>query len=216
MSEMKTLLWGIALIILVGIGGLVYRNAVSRPIAPAGACTLDAKVCPDGTAVGRVAPACDFAPCPPPNVSIAGLSFALPVAFDPTMPPEGALAAYAGTTSSASSSPDRIIIYSYDLGTTSAQQVMRATALGDASGAPVSPSAFSATTIGNHTYSFVVLGRFEGVVHTAYYLTLGTRLVRFDAITPNVTDWMDPNLKISSVIGDQALRVTLATLQTNQ
>jgi len=30
-------------------------------------CTLDAKICPDGTAVGRVAPDCEFAPCPEPQ-----------------------------------------------------------------------------------------------------------------------------------------------------
>jgi hypothetical protein len=28
------------------------------------ACTLDAKMCPDGSAVGRVPPTCEFAPCP--------------------------------------------------------------------------------------------------------------------------------------------------------
>jgi hypothetical protein len=28
------------------------------------ACTADAKVCPDGSAVGRTAPNCEFAPCP--------------------------------------------------------------------------------------------------------------------------------------------------------
>ncbi len=27
-------------------------------------CTAEAKVCPDGTAVGRVPPSCEFAPCP--------------------------------------------------------------------------------------------------------------------------------------------------------
>src|SRR3989338_8752233 len=27
-------------------------------------CTLDAKLCPDGSAVGRVLPNCEFAPCP--------------------------------------------------------------------------------------------------------------------------------------------------------
>lgn len=30
------------------------------------ACTMDAKQCPDGSYVGRVAPNCEFAPCPPP------------------------------------------------------------------------------------------------------------------------------------------------------
>jgi len=28
------------------------------------ACTMEAKICPDGTAVGRVGPKCEFAPCP--------------------------------------------------------------------------------------------------------------------------------------------------------
>lgn len=29
------------------------------------ACTLDAKICPDGSSVGRIPPSCEFAPCPP-------------------------------------------------------------------------------------------------------------------------------------------------------
>lgn len=27
-------------------------------------CTMDAKMCPDGSYVGRVPPSCNFAPCP--------------------------------------------------------------------------------------------------------------------------------------------------------
>ncbi len=30
-------------------------------------CTMDAKLCPDGSAVGRVPPECEFAPCPGPG-----------------------------------------------------------------------------------------------------------------------------------------------------
>lgn len=33
------------------------------------ACTMDAKICPDGSAVGRVGPNCEFAPCPDASVS---------------------------------------------------------------------------------------------------------------------------------------------------
>ena len=40
------------------------RNAPS-PVA----CTLEAKICPDGTSVGRVGPQCDFAPCPTDSVT---------------------------------------------------------------------------------------------------------------------------------------------------
>lgn len=43
------------------------------------ACTMDAKQCPDGSFVGRVAPSCEFAPCPSstdscPNPSIADVN----------------------------------------------------------------------------------------------------------------------------------------------
>lgn len=31
------------------------------------ACTEEAKLCPDGSAVGRTGPNCEFAPCPPIN-----------------------------------------------------------------------------------------------------------------------------------------------------
>ncbi|PIP62301.1 hypothetical protein COW98_04885 [Candidatus Roizmanbacteria bacterium CG22_combo_CG10-13_8_21_14_all_35_9] len=30
-------------------------------------CTLEAKICPDGSAVGRVLPNCEFSPCPTIN-----------------------------------------------------------------------------------------------------------------------------------------------------
>lgn len=33
-------------------------------------CTMDAKICPDGSSVGRVAPTCEFAECPLPNVQM--------------------------------------------------------------------------------------------------------------------------------------------------
>lgn len=32
-------------------------------------CTLDARICPDGSAVGRTPPLCEFAPCPSPFIS---------------------------------------------------------------------------------------------------------------------------------------------------
>ncbi len=41
------------------------------------ACTMEAKICPDGTGVGRTGPNCEFAPCPgetaPPNIQ-SGIS----------------------------------------------------------------------------------------------------------------------------------------------
>ena len=43
--------------------GLTYQQSSSVPNGPI-ACTQEAKMCPDGTSVGRVGPNCEFAPCP--------------------------------------------------------------------------------------------------------------------------------------------------------
>lgn len=221
---MKTLFLGIALIVLVGIGGLVYRNSLTRPVVSTGACTLDAKVCPDGSAVGRVAPDCNFAACPAPNVTLdsAHIVFALPAGYsDAALPDSDAIAAYESADPSVSgtastSQADELVIHDYAIpsGETGAD-VMHATAIGDASGLPASPSAFAAATLGNATYTMVVLGRFEGVVHVAYYLPRGADVLRFDAIDRGVTDWTNSSLNVAALPANAALRAMLATIQTN-
>lgn len=40
------------------------RIATPNPSEPVIACTADAKVCPDGSSVGRKGPACQFEACP--------------------------------------------------------------------------------------------------------------------------------------------------------
>lgn len=47
-------------LILVLISGCQFYE---EPVA----CTMDAKECPDGSAVGRIPPDCQFAPCPGEN-----------------------------------------------------------------------------------------------------------------------------------------------------
>ena len=42
----------------------ISETMPDNPVDPAVACTMDAQICPDGSAVGRVAPDCQFAPCP--------------------------------------------------------------------------------------------------------------------------------------------------------
>ncbi|MDD2807513.1 MAG: hypothetical protein PHW95_03285 [Patescibacteria group bacterium] len=59
----KKILLLIALIILVGGVGYYFWQANSQP-SNLVACTMEAKLCPDGTAVGRTGPNCEFAPCP--------------------------------------------------------------------------------------------------------------------------------------------------------
>lgn len=79
---MKHLLIASGLLVGIAIIGFLYRNAIEEPSTrPSGvACTMEAKICPDGTAVGRQRPSCDFSPCLYPNVELesVGVAFAVP------------------------------------------------------------------------------------------------------------------------------------------
>lgn len=59
----------VALIILALAGAFFLffssRNASEDIVT----CTMDALICPDGTAVGRTGPNCSFAPCPTPTAT---------------------------------------------------------------------------------------------------------------------------------------------------
>ncbi len=70
----------IGIVVVVLAGAIVLFNM--RPNSSTGnvpqnqptsinqvACPQDAKQCPDGSYVARVAPSCDFAPCPPINIT---------------------------------------------------------------------------------------------------------------------------------------------------
>ena len=43
---------------------VVFAGATGNTNPPPIACTQEAKICPDGSVVGRVGPNCEFAPCP--------------------------------------------------------------------------------------------------------------------------------------------------------
>lgn len=67
LNLIKTLLISLtAVLILASIAGGVYFLAKSSEPKQV-ACTMEAKVCPDGTSVGRSGPKCEFAPCPTPT-----------------------------------------------------------------------------------------------------------------------------------------------------
>lgn len=71
---------GILVLISLGAGGYYFYNQQQSlvveeqilvpPAQPSAsipvmrACTLEAKLCPDGSSVGRTGPNCEFAPCP--------------------------------------------------------------------------------------------------------------------------------------------------------
>ena len=212
---MKTLLLGIVLLIILGIGGLVYRNALEHPSQPI-TCPMDALACPDGTSVSRTGSSCAFPVCPPPNVALAdvGVAFALPAGFvAAALPDSASVAAYQIPATSSASSTAGIIIRRFAISASStALATIQQTAIGGASGAPVSPASFTSTTFGTHRFTIVPIERFEGVIDTAYYLARGTDVLRFDAVDQGA-DWTNPNLDVSTLPAHAALEKLLATLQ---
>ncbi len=57
----KILIIGIAIIIAAIAGVVAWQRFFSeKPVA----CTMETKLCPDGSYVGRTGPKCEFAPCP--------------------------------------------------------------------------------------------------------------------------------------------------------
>jgi len=57
------------------------------------ACTADAKICPDGSAVGRVPPDCEFAPCPEQVVCAADVMECPDGSYVARVPPDCSFAA---------------------------------------------------------------------------------------------------------------------------
>lgn len=53
---------------IVAIGaGFLFLEPQTKPQGVA--CTMEAKICPDGSAVGRVGPQCEFTACPTPTMT---------------------------------------------------------------------------------------------------------------------------------------------------
>lgn len=212
---MKRLFLGILAIILVGFGGLVYRNAVEHPAQPI-ACPMDALVCPDGTSVARGGITCSFPVCPPPNVSFSdvGIAFAVPEDFAESEFPDAASVATYSLMIASSTKSANIVVRRYAIAASStALMTIQQTALGGASGLPVAVTAYSSTVFGMYRLTVVTIERFEGVIDTAYYLARATDVLRFDAIDREVVNWTDPNLDTSILLAHVALRELLLTLQ---
>jgi hypothetical protein len=62
-------IFAVLLIALVGVAGAVYFYSIDAspvavvPVTPV-VCTEEAKICPDGSSVGRTGPKCEFTDCP--------------------------------------------------------------------------------------------------------------------------------------------------------
>ncbi|MEK7180224.1 MAG: hypothetical protein AAB706_02005 [Patescibacteria group bacterium] len=59
MIKPKVLTFIVTVTALAVVGFFIFTTQISGPVA----CTLEAKICPDGRAVGRVGPMCEFAEC---------------------------------------------------------------------------------------------------------------------------------------------------------
>jgi len=74
LSKTVALIMFISLPIIAFLFGMRYQTMISeqnslippviRPTSAPISCTMDAKLCPDGTSVGRIKPNCEFAFCP--------------------------------------------------------------------------------------------------------------------------------------------------------
>ncbi|MFZ1987872.1 MAG: hypothetical protein WAV21_02450 [Minisyncoccia bacterium] len=216
---MKTLFAGIALIILIGVGGFLYRNVLeNQDPGVSGACTLEAKICPDGTTVGRSGPSCEFAPCLFPNVTLPALtiSFAVPKDYveNKDAPGDNSTLIMAYEKTGTSTPPDAIVVYRFPIpeGQTASDVILANTRLEPSDMAPKDMKAFSPKIIGTRTFSAITIERFEAVIHTAYYLPRAHDVLRFDVLDHNVNDWMKPNLIVDNLPENQALIKMLGTL----
>jgi hypothetical protein len=221
---MKTLLYCVVLLAVVGVAGFLYRNVLEHQTSPGGgvACTLEAKICPDGTSVGRVGPNCAFAACPADNVELPdiGVSFALPagyVAGVNTNHDGTVLGIYEKQGSTASSSAT-ITVSRYPIpANQTAQEVVLANTTYAASGNPAQNiSEFTPKLISNRTFLSNVIDRSVGQIQSSYFLTRSNDVLRFDITEMGVTNWTDPSLIVDNLPEHQALLRMLATLQVSQ
>jgi hypothetical protein len=219
MGDMKTLFAGIILIVVIGLAGFFFRNVLEHPSAPAGmACTLEAKICPDGTTVGRIPPSCDFAVCAAPNVSLdaVGIAFALPAGYRADAVPAGdpaLIAAYLKSATTTDSAAITIRRYPVTAGSTTQEVMLAHTLLEPSDMPPKDMSAFSPIIIGTRTFSEITLERFEGVVSTAYFLPRKDDVLEFEVVEHNIKDWNNPKLITDNLAEHQALLKMLGTLE---
>ncbi len=219
---MKSLIFGIVLILLLGAGGFVYRNVMETTGGPEPvACTMEAKLCPDGSGVGRTGPQCEFAPCAFPNVEMpnVGIAFVLPEGYAADENAYGADESLLGAFTKASLSenvPHTIIIRRYPIpdGSTAEEVIVTNTRF-QPSDMPASDiEEFDTILINGRTIYVTVIERFEAQVESAYFIPRATDVLRFEIIERDVVDWMEPSLVVADLPEHTALIKLLGTFQS--
>ncbi|MDO8575824.1 MAG: carboxypeptidase-like regulatory domain-containing protein [bacterium] len=82
----RTLILGL-LVLIVGLGIVVYAAPFKFLSPEPVACTMEAKICPDGSSVGRTGPNCEFADCIDITIADYGVMYGT-VTLSPTCPVE--------------------------------------------------------------------------------------------------------------------------------
>jgi len=222
---MKQLIALTAILIVVGVAGFMYRNALEHPVTstPAQtACTAEAKLCPDGSAVGRMGPSCEFSPCALPNAedSAIGIAFVIPSGYVANAGEIGADETVRAVFDKPAKGeiPHSIIIREYSIpeGKTG-EEVIIANTVFDPSGlSATSMKEFKPVRINEHTYQTTIIERFEGQVHSAYYLVRAKDVLKFEVSEKDVMDWTSPDLNVKQLPEHRALEAMLSTLQSVQ
>lgn len=217
---MKQLIAGIVLILVIGVAAFFYRNMTERPEGgDAVACTMEAKLCPDGTSVGRQGPNCEFAACALPNVELAedGITFLPPAGYERILtgaPGQETLVTYQKASQS-ETVQHTISIKRYPIpaGQT-ADDVILANTRYQPSDMPAADFArFETVAIGGREYRVTVIERFEALVQSSYFTVRGNEVLRFDVVEHDVTDWMEQGLDVSELPEHAALEGMLETIQ---
>lgn len=219
---MKSLAFGIVLILLLGIGGFLYRNVMENTGGPLPvACTEEAKICPDGTSVGRTGPSCEFAPCP--NTDFDASLVPVPGGYVENKSPNvdmaegGDMTIVREFTKSSLSPSVSHIIRVHHLGVSAEgveADIVRSTRFQPSDMDAESIDQFTKVTIGGKLFYVVVIERFEGQVQSAYYMPTGNDLYLFTVIERDVTDWMDADLNVRELPEHSALEKLLTSLQS--
>lgn len=215
---MKSLVFGIVLIILIGIGGFFYRAVSEQPAGPT-ACTMEAKVCPDGSSVGRIPPSCEFAACPDASVATdAGFSFTMPAGYSADENGYGADTSVVAALikPALSGATHTILIRSYAIpeGKTADATILAHTTYEPSDMQATDFSKFHTSLINGKQFRSTVIERFEGQVTSAYFLARANDVLMFEVIESDV-DWTNPDLVVEDLPEHQALLTLLASVNEN-
>lgn len=220
---MKSLALGIVLILLIGLGGFFYRNVVEHGVGDKNepiACTADAKLCPDGSAVGREGPRCEFPACPFPNVELedARFSFLAPPGYvrAPGSPDTDDSVLLELVKPALSEANPHSITVRHLLpveGKKVEELMLEHTRYQPADMQAQNFEKFDTLLINGKEIRTTVVERFEGIVHSVYFLTREQDMLMFEVIEQDVTEWTNPDLVISELPEHKALLELLGSLQ---